>query len=87
VAVRYAKVTGMEATNKLLDDWQLKGKEIQNKAKFCNVVWSGLEELPWKVKPEGKKKQPLDLVCSGSKKNGKPGVSLTQGNYQNDTLI
>lgn len=37
--VRYAKVIGMEAANKLLYDWQLKGKEIQDKAKYCNAVW------------------------------------------------
>lgn len=37
--VRYAKVIGMEAANKLLFDWQLKGKEIQDKAKYCNAVW------------------------------------------------
>lgn len=37
--VRYAKVIGMEAANKLLYEWQLKGKEIQDKAKYCNAVW------------------------------------------------
>jgi len=37
--VRYAKVIGMERANKLLYEWQLKGKEIQDKAKYCNAVW------------------------------------------------
>jgi hypothetical protein len=37
--VRYAKVIGMEAANKLLYDWQLKAKENQDKAKYCNAVW------------------------------------------------
>lgn len=29
----------MRAGNKLLYEWQLKGKEIQDKAKYCNAVW------------------------------------------------
>ena len=37
--VRYAKVIGMEKANKMLYEWQLKGKEIQDKAKYCNAVW------------------------------------------------
>ena len=37
--VRYAKVIGMERANKLLYEWQLKGKEIQDKTKYCNAVW------------------------------------------------
>ena len=37
--VRYAKSIGMERANKLLYEWQLKGKEIQDKAKYCNAVW------------------------------------------------
>nr|WP_298935066.1 replication initiation protein [uncultured Dyadobacter sp.] len=37
--VRYAKVIGMERANKLLYEWQIKGKEIQDKAKYCNAVW------------------------------------------------
>lgn len=37
--VRYAKVIGIEGANKLLYEWQLKGKEIQDKAKYCNAVW------------------------------------------------
>lgn len=37
--IRYAKSVGMELANKLLYEWQLKGKEIQDKAKYCNAVW------------------------------------------------
>jgi plasmid replication initiation protein len=37
--IRYAKAIGMERANKLLYEWQLKGKEIQDKAKYCNAVW------------------------------------------------
>ncbi|HEY1011048.1 MAG TPA: replication initiation protein [Daejeonella sp.] len=37
--VRYAKAIGLERANKLLYEWQLKGKEIQDKAKYCNAVW------------------------------------------------
>lgn len=37
--IRYAKAVGMERANKLLYEWQLKGKEIQDKAKYCNAVW------------------------------------------------
>lgn len=37
--VRYAKAIGMERANKLLYEWQLKGKEIQDKTKYCNAVW------------------------------------------------
>lgn len=37
--IRYAKSVGMERANKLLYEWQLKGKEIQDKAKYCNAVW------------------------------------------------
>lgn len=37
--VRYAKVIGMEKANKMLYEWQLKGNEIQDKAKYCNAVW------------------------------------------------
>ncbi|WP_229253611.1 hypothetical protein [Dyadobacter sp. NIV53] len=37
--IRYAKAIGMERANKLLYEWQLKGKEIQDKAKYCNTVW------------------------------------------------
>jgi hypothetical protein len=37
--IRYAKTIGMERANKLLYEWQLKGKEIQDKAKYCNAVW------------------------------------------------
>ena len=37
--VRYAKANGLERANKLLYEWQLKGKEIQDKAKYCNAVW------------------------------------------------
>lgn len=37
--IRYAKSIGMERANKLLYEWQLKGKEIQDKAKYCNAVW------------------------------------------------
>lgn len=29
----------MRAGNKLLYEWQLEGKEIQDKAKYCNAVW------------------------------------------------
>jgi len=37
--IRYAKAIGMERANKLLYEWQLKGKEIQDKGKYCNAVW------------------------------------------------
>ena len=37
--VRYAKAIGMERANKLLYEWQLKGKEIEDKTKYCNAVW------------------------------------------------
>ncbi|GGC16096.1 replication initiation protein [Dyadobacter sediminis] len=37
--IRYAKIIGMEGANKLLYEWQLKGNEIQDKAKYCNAVW------------------------------------------------
>jgi plasmid replication initiation protein len=37
--IRYAKAIGIERANKLLYEWQLKGKEIQDKAKYCNAVW------------------------------------------------
>jgi hypothetical protein len=35
---RYAKVIGMEGANKLLYEWQPKGKEFRDKAKYCNAV-------------------------------------------------
>jgi plasmid replication initiation protein len=37
--IRYAKAIGMERANKLLYEWQLKSKEIQDKVKYCNAVW------------------------------------------------
>ena len=37
--IRYAKAIGMERANKLLYEWQLKGKEIQDRTKYCNAVW------------------------------------------------
>ena len=37
--IRYAKSIGMEAANKLHYEWQLKGRGIQDKAKYCNAVW------------------------------------------------
>ena len=37
--IRYAKAIGMERANKLLYEWQLKGKEIQDKTKYCDAVW------------------------------------------------
>ncbi|SKC21099.1 replication initiation protein, partial [Dyadobacter psychrophilus] len=37
--IRYAKAIGIERANKLLYEWQLKGKEIQDRTKYCNAVW------------------------------------------------
>jgi plasmid replication initiation protein len=37
--IQYAKAIGIEQANKLLYEWQLKEKEIQDKAKYCNAVW------------------------------------------------
>ena len=36
--VRYTKTIELEDANKLLYDWQPKGKEIEDKARYCNAV-------------------------------------------------
>jgi len=43
--IRYAKVIGIEGANKLIYEWQLKGKEIQDKEKYCNAVWVRVGKL------------------------------------------
>ncbi|MGX5858737.1 replication initiation protein [Dyadobacter jiangsuensis] len=49
--VRYAKAIGMERANKLLYEWQLKGKEIEDKTKYCNAVWVRVGKAAMGEKP------------------------------------